>query len=554
MEIDKKESIEDYQITVSDDIDFLKLIDVLKKNKYGNDISITKAYVHSLFTPFLSYIINYLNHNKDKKNIFIGKTVLYGIPIVYALLNKEIYDLFFKKEKGKIGQEEINYEFKSIDENYYYSPLKEEIDKNEKNSEDILSQVLKENVEVQLENQTIDNIEEFFELKKKEIISTFRMGYSLQERIINYLHKNSNTKIIELPNIIFYKKNKKNKKKRMYSEIDRILKVDEDTEINNFLVYLKAEFLHKKNKLNITEIPKGEIFSLKKDSCYFIEVKTSIYSLFDKEKKEKDKIEDKKVEKDSKSEKGAENKIRLEDSKSVKGDNNEIKLEEPKSAKGSENKIKLEDSKSVKGDNNEIKLEDSKSAKGKNNKVKVKDSKSEKKKKNIIKLEEPKSQKSQSEIVDIKSISDLVSNNSNIEFIPKKNIRIYKNMKTFIDLLTKLNFKFKSLNLVLIIDSYFPKNFLELSKKFVETIKEENLAYDINIYFVHFEIHIEYTHQLTTSEKFEKNLKEKQIEIDNHSKRILELENNLKKMNDKLYEMDRKERLRKNKKKNTKRY
>ena len=95
MEIDKKESIEDYQITVSDDIDFLKLIDVLKKNKYGNDISITKAYVHSLLTPFLSYIINYLNHNKDKKNIFIGKTVLYGIPIVYALLNKEIYDLFF---------------------------------------------------------------------------------------------------------------------------------------------------------------------------------------------------------------------------------------------------------------------------------------------------------------------------------------------------------------------------------------------------------------------------------------------------------------------------
>ena len=523
MEIDKKESIEDYQITVSDDIDFLKLIDVLKKNKYGNDISITKAYVHSLFTPFLSYIINYLNHNKDKKNIFIGKTVLYDIPIVYALLNKEIYGLFFKKEKGKIGQEEINYEFKSIDENYYYSPLKEEIDKNEKNSEDILSQVLKENVEVQLENQTIDNIEEFFELKKKEIISTFRMGYSLQERIINYLHKNSNTKIIELPNIIFYKKNKKNKKKRMYSEIDRILKVDEDTEINNFLVYLKAEFLHKKNKLNITEIPKGEIFSLKKDSCYFIEVKTSIYSLFDKEKKEKDKIEDKKVEKDSKSEKGSENKIRLEDSKSVKGDNNEIKLE------------------------------DLKSAKGKNNKVKVKDSKSEKEKKNIIKLEEPKSQKSQSEIVDIKSISDLVSNNSNIEFIPKKNIRIYQNMKTFKDLLTKLNFKFKSLNLVLIIDSYFPKNFLELSKKFVETIKEENLAYDINIYFVHFEIHIEYTHQLTTSEKFEKNLKEKQIEIDNHSKRILELENNLKKMNDKLYEMDRKERLRK-KKKNTKRY
>ena len=311
MKVDKNESIEDYQITVSDDIDFLKLIDVLKKNKYDNDISITKAYVHSLFTPLLSYIINYLNHNKDKNNTFIGKSVLYRIPIVYALLNKEIYDLFFKKEKGKIGQEEINYEFKSVDENYYYSSLEEKIGENEKIDEDILNQVLKENVEVKLENQTIDNIEKFFELKKKEIISTFRMGYSLQERIINYLHKNSKAKIIELPNIIFYKKNKNNKNKRMYSEMDRILMVNEDTEINNFFAYLKAEFHHKNKKINITEIPKGEILSLKKDSCYFIEVKTSLYSLFDKEKKEKDKIEDKKVEKDSKSEKGPEKKNKI---------------------------------------------------------------------------------------------------------------------------------------------------------------------------------------------------------------------------------------------------
>jgi len=140
------------------------------------------------------------------------------------------------------------------------------------------------------------------------------MGYSLQERIISYLHKNSNTKIIELPNIIFYKKDKKNKKKRMYTEMDRILKVDEDTKINNFFVYLKAEFHHNNNKINITEISKGEILSLKKDSCYFIEVKTSIYSLFNKEKKDKDKIEDKKVEKDSKNEKESENKIKFEDS------------------------------------------------------------------------------------------------------------------------------------------------------------------------------------------------------------------------------------------------
>ena len=38
------------------------------------------------------------------------------------------------------------------------------------------------------------------------------------------------------------------------------------------------------------------------------------HSLFDKEKKDKDKIEDKKVEKDSKNEKESENKIKFEDS------------------------------------------------------------------------------------------------------------------------------------------------------------------------------------------------------------------------------------------------
>jgi hypothetical protein len=90
---------------------------------------------------------------------------------------------------------------------------------------------------------------------------------------------------------------------------------------------------------------------------------------------------------------------------------------------------------------------------------------------------------------------------------------------------------------------------LELSKKFVETIKKEKLPYDFNIYFVHFEIHIEYTHQLTTSEKLENNLKEKEKEKDNNSKMILELKNNLKETNDRLYEMERKEKLRKNKKK-----
>ena len=59
-----------------------------------------KKYVHSLFTPLLSYKIDYLNHNvdnkenkdsqetKDKINPNIGKIMLNNVPIFYALLNK----------------------------------------------------------------------------------------------------------------------------------------------------------------------------------------------------------------------------------------------------------------------------------------------------------------------------------------------------------------------------------------------------------------------------------------------------------------------------------
>ena len=53
------------------------------------------------------------------------------------------------------------------------------------------------------------NIEELFKFKKKEILSRFKLGYSIQERIMNTLISNTCNKIIELPNLIFYSKNPK---------------------------------------------------------------------------------------------------------------------------------------------------------------------------------------------------------------------------------------------------------------------------------------------------------------------------------------------------------
>ena len=167
----KNESIEDYQITTVDDLDILEIIKILKNHKSNENASIEKKYVHSLFTPILSFIINYLNHNKDDEDnpdeedmhLYIGKSVVNDIECVYALLDKKIYDLFFKKKKGKIGKEEINFET-SDNENYYIASAKKPIEKNEHNFKEIIGEALKDNVEYLLENDTIEQV---FELKKK---------------------------------------------------------------------------------------------------------------------------------------------------------------------------------------------------------------------------------------------------------------------------------------------------------------------------------------------------------------------------------------------------
>ena len=52
---------------------------------------------------------------------------------------------------------------------------------------------------------------ELFKFKKKEILSKFKLGYSVQERIMNTLISNTCNKIIELPKLIFYSKKPKKK-------------------------------------------------------------------------------------------------------------------------------------------------------------------------------------------------------------------------------------------------------------------------------------------------------------------------------------------------------
>ena len=362
--------------------------------------------MHSLFTPLLSFIIEYLNQNKENKNKkqFIGKSKVLDIEVIYSLLNKEIYNLFFKKEKGKIfeGNEEINYELESEDENYYISSIKEKTI-TKKVLKDSLEEMIGEKVNLS-EQQTLEKL---FDLKRKEIISTFRLGYSLQERIINFLHSKSGNELIELPNIIFYKSNKE---KKIFNEMDRIITVKKDIQIKEFLVYLKAKFSPKtQSNIQIYEMDKPQILSFEKDSCNYIEVKNSINSFIEKEEKSND--------------------------------------EKP-----------------------------------------------------II----------------IKSPSNNSSHHSSQNYFPKKKKnknKIYQSLKAFKNLLENIKLNFNVHNLIIIIDSYFPKNFVKIAREYIEKWKDEEIYFEFNVYFVHFEINIEYIYQINEFEKFNIDLKKKDEEI-----------------------------------------
>ena len=171
------ESINDYQLSKVIDYDYLKIAEILNQN--GNtfhDQIIKKSYSHSLFTPILSYIIEYLNNNKQKPGI-VGKSIIDGIKIIYIILNHKIYDLFFKRDKGIIYNETKKIDFNFENENYFLSPFQVEKEISEDKLNEIASTFYGD------ENYN-GNIEELFKFKKMEMLSKFKLGYAVQERIM----------------------------------------------------------------------------------------------------------------------------------------------------------------------------------------------------------------------------------------------------------------------------------------------------------------------------------------------------------------------------------
>ena len=398
------ESLNEYQLSNVIDYDYSKIASILQgKIDITKTLTIKKSYVHSLFNPILSYIIEYLNENGEKQGV-LGKSIIDQIGVIYIILNHNISDLFFKREKGFVfdGKNEINYDFKKEEENYFLPKITSE--EKEINIE-ILNKIASNFIGEEILN---GEIEKLFELKKREIISLFKFGYSIQEKIMNMLISNSKNKIKELPNIIFYKTNKD---KKIYSEVDRIITVNKLTEIDNFLIYDKAEF-RKSKELKYTNIYKGEKLKLPENSCIFIEVKTTMKYLLPKETNDDD----------------------LEYASGASSVN----------SKGSAKK--------------------------------------------------------------------------------KLSTKMYNNMITFLQLFDKLNIKFKKKILIIIIDSYFPRNFFDIAEKFANSFEIKELKFNFDLYFIHIETNMTYVHDLTEIEKIKDDSKVKDEKIKNLKNDIINLE------------------------------
>ena len=158
-------------------------------------------------------------------------------------------------------------------------------------------------------------------------------------------------------------------------------------------------------------------------------------------------------------------------------------------------------------------------------------------------------------------ISSINSGNTN-----KKNsfTKMYKNMEIFLNLFENLNKKFEKIKLIIIIDSYFPKEFFTIAEFFSKSLDENvKINFDFDLYFIHVESDMIYTHDLTKIQNIENKLIEKekqiknleegvnQLKIESNEKTntIINLQNQLNNFTLKFEEKEKKDNIRKIKKK-----
>ena len=262
-----------YEISEMPEFDYYTLAKELDSDDQSTDKELfsindyLKTMNHSLFTPVLIYSLNFLKKNfgqKEKYKLNIGLSEINSYDILYVNLNKEIYDIFFQRAKKTIN--EIDIDFSKKEEKYLIYKQKKVGDSCDK-QEIFKNFIFDNNKEKEYDFENISYVDLCL-LKQKEIISSFRMGYSFQERIIEIFERNKTFR--ELPNLIFFQK-KKNK--LYYNEYDRILFLEKDETFHLFKVYYSIE----DSQENIHK--DGKNLSLSENSLNFIEVKKSLSSL-----------------------------------------------------------------------------------------------------------------------------------------------------------------------------------------------------------------------------------------------------------------------------------
>ena len=345
---------------------------------------------------------------------------------------------------------EIDFDVPIEEENYFISSKNSESILNADSLKMIAANLINEDVKF-LQGKDLDTVEKIYEFKKRELISSFRMGYSTQERIVSMLLENSEDKVKELPNILFYQKNKKRK---MYSEIDRILLYEKEMTFPNIKVYYKVKY--NSGIISLEQNEKGENLIFEENSLNFIEVKNSINTLSE------GKIKEKKDEK--------------KDEESIEKKNKEI------------------------AEKNEV-------------------------------------------IISNKTPSNLSSTTSKPEKEEKKTTSKHlKGIMDFIKLFEYFNIKYKKINIIYIIDGFFPKNLFSSVRDFANSYinnKIKNLDFDLR--FVQIESDAIFVHESNIVKEIKTNLKNFEIQTNERYNNLLQEYNNFKNNSQTNYEILQKE-------------
>lgn len=459
------ERFENYQISKESTLFFVKLLKKIRTKDLSKDPDLFKKYSHSLFSPFLYYLIEFKNQNANKEEVknFVGTSKVYESKVLYAILNEKIYDLFFQRKKGYVYDEkvEINYDIESDDENYSLFRLEDEKELNLETLKKAAMKMIgddededkdkdkvkdKKNFEKEmLDESSMESLIEMYEFKRKEVISHFRYGYSLQERLITFLkEKDLNNQLEELPNIMFFQKNNR---KKLFTEMDRIFLAKQDISFSN----VKAYFKYTKNGMAL--IKDGEILKMGKNSLNFIEVKSSIMTI----------------------------------SKEVGKDYN----------KDDKNNDKKDDKNRDKNDD-----------------------------KNNYKKSDKNYGKNYDKNYD--QLSSNISNYSNKSGTPKKKSYHFNHLKEFISLFKNMNLNFEEINMIYIIDSFFPKNFFELTQKFTKKFfVDYKFELPFNLFFVQIESDLVFVQEKTISKQIKEEMNKNKEEMNNLKDKIAILQENM---------------------------